>query len=164
MKKLILSLLLLLCLVIPTYADEGIQPALVDVYNGSTDCWAYKIIFPSVSCSNGVATPGWGAASTPIEYNNSTCTTAMNISAANGPRQKVTLTNGNACVLTFVQPNSGTITILLKIIQSASSTYNGTISGGKWPGGSPPTITATTGAVDIISCYLDGTNAYCVPS
>jgi hypothetical protein len=100
----------------------------------------------------------------PTEYDNGTCTTSKSISAVNGSRQKVTLTNGNTCAFTFVQPSSGTVTILLKIIQSTTSTYNGTISGGLWPGGSPPTITATTGAIDIISCYLDGTNAYCVPS
>jgi len=80
---------------------------------------------------------------------------------ANGNFQSVTLTNGDACALTFTQPSSNTATITLKIIQSSTSTFNGTISGCKWPGGSVPTITATSGAVDVITVREDGTNAYC---
>jgi hypothetical protein len=99
---------------------------------------------------------------TNAEYNNGTCTTAATISAANGNRQTITLTNAQTCALTFVQPSSGTASIQLKIIQSSSGSFNGTISGGKWPGGTVPTITATSGAVDIVTCYLDGTLTYCV--
>lgn len=95
------------------------------------------------------------------EFSNGTCTTAKTIASANGNRQTITLTDGDTCVLTFTQPSSGTISIQLKIIQSSSGSFAGLISGGKWPGGTVPTITATSGAVDIISCYLDGTSAYC---
>jgi hypothetical protein len=95
------------------------------------------------------------------EYDNGTCTTAKTISAANGPIQKVTLTNGQTCALTFTQPSSGTMDVQLKIIQSASSSYNGVISGCKWPSAVVPTITATTGAIDIIKAYMDGTTTYC---
>ena len=105
-----------------------------------------------------------GSVGTNAEYSNGTCTTAATIAAANGNHQKVTLTNADACALTFTQPSSGTITITLKIIQSAAGSFNGTITGCKWPGGVVPTITATSGAVDFISAYLDGTNAYCVAS
>ncbi len=100
------------------------------------------------------------------EFDNGTCTTAKTIATLNGPSQKVTLTAATACVLTFTQPASGTAKILLKIIQSGT-TANGTIVGStapKWPSAIVPTITATSGAVDIISCYLDGTVTYCVPS
>jgi hypothetical protein len=95
------------------------------------------------------------------EYSNGTCTTSKTIAPANGNIQNVTLTNGDTCALTFTQPGSGTFFITLKIIQSAVSSYNGTISGCKWPGGTVPTITATTGAVDFVNVYLDGTHAYC---
>lgn len=95
------------------------------------------------------------------EYSNGTCTTAKTLSAANGRFQNVTLTHGDACALTFTQPSSGAAIFQLKVIQSAVSSYNGTISGCKWPGGTVPTITATSGAVDIVTVYLDGTNAYC---
>lgn len=101
---------------------------------------------------------------TAAEFSNGTCTTAATISAANGNHQSVTLTHADACALTFTQPSSGTITITLKVIQSAVSTFNGTITGCKWPGGSVPTITASSGAVDLITAYLDGTNSYCTIS
>lgn len=105
-----------------------------------------------------------GPIGTNAEYDNGTCTTSKTITPVNGNRQKVALTNGNACAFTFTQPTTGTVNITLKIIQSAVSTYNGTITGCKWPGGTVPTITATTGAVDFVSIYLDGTTAYCVAS
>jgi hypothetical protein len=98
---------------------------------------------------------------TNAEFSNGTCTTAKTIDPVNGNKQTVTLTNGSTCALTFTQPASGTATVQLKITQSAVSTFNGGISGCKWPGGVVPTITQTTGAVDMLSVYLDGTNAYC---
>ena len=98
------------------------------------------------------------------EYDNGTCTVSATISAANGNRQKILLTNAQTCALTFTQPATGTITLTLKITQSSTGSFNGAISGGKWPGGTVPTITATSGAIDFIACYLDGTNSYCIPS
>jgi hypothetical protein len=101
---------------------------------------------------------------TNTEYDNGTCTTAKTINPANGNRQKVTLTNAQACALTFTQPTGSTVSLQLKIIQSSAGGFNGTITGGKWPAGTVPTITATSAAVDIATCYLDGTNTYCVAS
>jgi len=98
---------------------------------------------------------------TNAEYSNGTCTTSATITPANGNIQKITLTNGDTCALSFTQPGSGTASITLKVIQSTTSTFNGTISGCKWAAKTVPTITATTGAIDFISIYLDGTNAYC---
>ena len=115
---------------------------------------------PSASFSGTVA--AGTALLTNTEYSLGTCTTAATIDPANGTRQTVMLTNAQTCALSFTQPASGTASITLKIIQSASGSFNGAISGGKWPGGTVPTITATSGAVDFISCYLDRTNAYCV--
>jgi hypothetical protein len=95
------------------------------------------------------------------EYDNGTCTTAKTVTPVNGTNQKVALTNAQTCALTFTQPVLNTTTLRLKVIQSAVSTFNGAISGCKWPAGTVPTITATSAAVDMISVYLDGTNAYC---
>ncbi|MGA7885213.1 MAG: hypothetical protein WCA44_05675 [Acidobacteriaceae bacterium] len=95
------------------------------------------------------------------EYSNGTCTTGATIAPVNGPRQKIILTAGDICALTFTEPSSGTASITLKVQQSASGSFNGAISGCKWPGGTTPTITATTGAIDFVAVYLDGTNAYC---
>ena len=126
--------------------------------------------FPGVTSdgANGITVSGSVAAGAAIltnaEYSLGTCTTAKTIDPANGTRQKVTLTNGQTCALTFTQPSSGTASVTLKITQSAVSSYNGAISGCKWPGGVVPTITATSGAVDFVSVYLDGTTAYCVAS
>jgi hypothetical protein len=108
--------------------------------------------------------PGPATVTTLAEFSLGTCITAATVNAANGNRQKVTLTNGSTCALTFTQPSSGTMSITLKVTQSAVSSFNGGISGCKWPGGVTPTITQTTGAVDFVSIYLDGTNAYCVVS
>ena len=116
-------------------------------WDGSTSCW-------------GAA----GAGSSSAEYDNGTCTTGKTISAAHGPRQKVLLTDAQTCALTFIQPSSGTLVLQLRVAQSSAGAFSGAISGGKWPGGIVPTITATSGAVDFVSCYLDGTNTYCVAS
>jgi hypothetical protein len=105
-----------------------------------------------------------GAVYTNSEYNNGVCATAATINPVNGNRQKITLTAGQTCALTFTQPVNNTVSIRLKVIQSSSGSFNGTISGGKWPGGTVPTITATSGAVDLVVCDLDGTDANCVAS
>ena len=122
--------------------------------------------------------------STYTDYSNGTCTTAKTITPENGKHQSVTLTHAQTCALTFTQPaaqctaagqpyvcctaaSTGVncrASILLKITQDTVSSYNGAISGGKWPGGTVPTITATSGAIDYIACDLDGTNANCVAS
>lgn len=96
------------------------------------------------------------------EYDNGTCTTAKTISPANGNRQKVMLTTAQTCALTFTQPTSGTVSIQITIIQSSVGPFTGAISGGKWPSGVGPTITQTSAAQDIITCYLNGTDAKCV--
>lgn len=101
---------------------------------------------------------------TRAEYDIGTVTTAATIDPNHGNRQRLTLTAGQTAALTFVQPTSGTVSVQIKVVQSSSGSFNGAISGGKWPGGTVPTITATSGAVDFLTCYLDGTSAYCIPS
>jgi hypothetical protein len=117
--------------------------------------------------SNGLNVSGNVAVGTAVltnaEYNNGTCTTSKAISAANGNRQKITLTNAQTCMLSFTQPSSGTISITLKVIQSSAGSFNGLISTTstcKWPGGTVPTITATAGAIDFVSFYLDGSGCF----
>lgn len=129
------------------------------------------LILLSVSCLaqskvNGTTVNGAFPQTVPTasEYNIGTCTTAATIKPVNGNRQKLTLTDGSTCALTFTQPKTGTVSVQVKVIQSSSGSYSGAISGCKWPGGTVPTITAASGAVDIITAYLDGTNAYCVAS
>lgn len=99
------------------------------------------------------------------EYSLGTCTTSAAVNPANGNRQRITLTQGSTCALTFTQPATGTVSITLKIMQATTSPYNGAISGGRWAGNggtsSAPSITAASGAVDFVTCYLDGTTAWC---
>ncbi|MBF0504853.1 MAG: hypothetical protein HQL14_07100 [Candidatus Omnitrophica bacterium] len=101
------------------------------------------------------------------EYAN-TCTTSLALNWNNGNKQKVTLTNGNTCAITFTAPTGGVGNFLLKLIQGSAGTSLATwaaASGSvKWAGGAAPTLTATNAAVDIVSCYWDGTNYYCASS
>lgn len=101
---------------------------------------------------------------TNYEYSNGVCATAATINAINGNRQSVTLTAGDACTLSFVQPNFplGTVGITIRVTQSSTSPYNGTITGGIWLNGTP-TIPTTSGTFAFVYCYLDGINAYCFP-
>jgi hypothetical protein len=143
---------------------EAIKTTILLLVVASLSLLGQTVSFPPggggpINATTGTFT---GTLLTNAEYDNGVCTTTKTVNPANGNRQKVTLTNAQTCALTFTQPSSSTVSIQLKIIQSAAGSFNGTISGGKWPGGTVPTITATTGAVDIISCYLDGTNVYCV--
>lgn len=54
------------------------------------------------------------------------------------------------------------MSISLRVVQSTSGSFSGAVSGCKWPGGTVPTITQTSAAVDFVSVYLDGSSAYCV--
>ena len=94
------------------------------------------------------------------------CTTAATLDAVHN-NQTIVLTNGDTCALTFTQPSTGELNVVLEVIQSSTSTYNGLISGGCWPTGSgfscsatAPAVSATTGAVTFVTFHLDGTNAY----
>lgn len=97
------------------------------------------------------------------DYDNGTCVAAKTINYSNGYNQKVTLTAGQTCALTFTQPVGNTAHVQLLVIQ-AGGAANGAISGGKWPGGATPPITATAGAEDIVTCKLNGADAKCVAS
>lgn len=73
---------------------------------------------------------------------------------------KVTL-GGNRTLANPTNMNAGG-TYILRIIQDATGSrtlaYN---SAYLFPVGDVPTLTTTLGAVDILSCYSDGTNMYC---
>jgi len=78
---------------------------------------------------------------------------------ANGNFQTVTRT-GN-CTYTFTAP-TGPTTLVLRMVHEASATvYTNTFSPvPKWAGGTVPTPTNTTGAIDVITFYYDGTSYY----
>jgi len=117
--------------------------------------------------STQLATDQFVANSLPLSgppYSLGTCTTAATITPANGSDQTVTLTAGDTCALSFTQPTSGRFRVTVKITQASTPTGAISTTAVNWPTGTTPTITTTANAVDFISCYLDGTNTYCVPS
>lgn len=88
--------------------------------------------------------------------------TSTQLSFANGSYQTVTL-NGN-CSFTFTAlPASGQgATIILKVVQDGTGGRTATFPGVKWAGGAAPTVTATAGAISILSfsVFGDGSTIY----
>lgn len=93
------------------------------------------------------------------ETDNGNSGTSKTIDWTASNKQKITTTG--SCTLTFTAP-SGPCNLLLKIVHEASAssytyTWPATV---KWPGATALTTTNTSGAVDIVSFYYDGTNYY----
>jgi hypothetical protein len=86
--------------------------------------------------------------------------TAHTFALTNGTVQTVTLTASTAC--TFTMPTAVAGKSFVCLLKQAPTTGNGTatFTGVKWSGGSAPTITATAGAMDILSFVSDGANWY----
>ena len=82
--------------------------------------------------------------------------TAINWTA--GPKQAVTLNGSTAAA--FTDP-VGTCSLTLRITQGTTGGYTlswpATV---KWAGGASPTLSATGGAIDIVTFYWNGTNYY----
>ena len=95
-----------------------------------------------------------------ITYNATTTT----VDWGAGNKATVTLT-GNVGTMAFTNPPKPS-NLLLKIVQDAtgSRTVTAWDSDVKWAGGTAPTLSTGASAIDIISCYFDGTSYYCVPS
>jgi len=96
------------------------------------------------------------------EVNNGDSGAAATIDWSAGQKQRITLTA--TCTFTFTDP-IGPSNILIVLVQDAGGT-----NGVNWPGtvnwtlGTPPSLTAAGGSVDIVSFYFDGTNYYGVAS
>lgn len=97
------------------------------------------------------------------EYDNGNSGTSKTIDWNNGQKQKITTTG--SCVLTFTAP-AGPCNLLLRIVHEASATaYTYTWPASvKFPGNTDPATTNTSGAVDIVSLYFDGTSYFGVAS
>ncbi len=94
------------------------------------------------------------------EVDNGNSGAAKTIDWGTGNKQKVTL-NANT-TLTFTAPG-GVVNIVLKVVQdgvgSRTVTWPAAV---KWPNGVAPTLSAAAAAIDVISCYYDKTNYFCV--
>lgn len=123
--------------------------------------------------SNGyVKTSGGGGAlsiqSTPIPVTDSTvanqalttCTTSRTIDWSTGNSFTLTLTNGDACAISFSNATSGQ-TINIDLTQPSSSGGTATVTWAtttKWNAGSAPTITTGNSATDSCTIKYNGTD------
>jgi hypothetical protein len=73
-------------------------------------------------------------------------------------KAKITLSE-NITTLNFTAPTKP-CNLLIKVIQDATPRTIAWPAAVKWNGGAPPTLTATSGARDIIGIYFDGTYYY----
>ncbi len=76
----------------------------------------------------------------------------------NGNYQRVTI-SGTGSQITFTPPASGVGKLVLEIIQNSGGNtidWAGSSPPPKWPGGTTPTLSAAGGAVDVVSCFYDG--------
>jgi hypothetical protein len=85
----------------------------------------------------------------------------MTIDWGAGQKQSVVLSDDTA--FTFTAPD-GPCNLMLKVIHASNTTtYTPTWAGGStnvdWPAATAPTFTQTSGSVDIVAFYYDGTNA-----
>ena len=93
------------------------------------------------------------------ETDNGNSGTSKTITWGSSNKQKLTRTG--SCTLTFTAP-AGPCSLILKLVHEASATaytitWPATV---KWASATAPTLTNTSGAVDIVSFYYDGTNYY----
>jgi hypothetical protein len=98
------------------------------------------------------------------EYDNGNSGTSKMIDWTNGNKQKVTI-NGS-CTFTFTAPGGPANLVLRAVHDNSATVYNETWPSSspgkvKWPSGSAPPLTDTANAVDIVSCYYDGTDYNC---
>lgn len=78
----------------------------------------------------------------------------------NGQVYDVQGTSGSPIVHTWSNPKAGA-SYVLKIIQGSTARTHTFPASAKWPLGNPPTMTTTDDAVDVITCFYDGTNYLC---
>ena len=95
---------------------------------------------------------------TPQLFDAGTKTSNFTLDFANGPCQQVTINAAGPLILTLSNPVTGGA-YFLKIVQGATA---GTITfpvNVKWGAAGAPTL-SSTGLIDIINLYYDGTNYY----
>lgn len=86
--------------------------------------------------------------------------TNITVNGTNGGTQTLVLTGATA--IQFATPATGTTYSVRLIIHQATGThYNISWTGVKWANSDLPTITATDGAVDIVSCLITHSQVYC---
>ncbi len=89
----------------------------------------------------------------------STCTTARTVDWSTGNSFTVTLTSGNACAFTFSNPTSGQTIVMWITNGGGGGTATATWSSSpKWSGGTTPTISTGTSALDVCTFTYNGSS------
>lgn len=82
------------------------------------------------------------------------------LSLANGTVLTATLTSGISCTFTMPTASAGKSFILILTQPASGSVTTATFTGVKWPANTPPVITTTLSAVDILSFVSNGSFWY----
>ena len=99
------------------------------------------------------------------EYRNTVAKddTAYTLNWRNGQKQGLLLSNSATAVLTFAPPE-GVCNLMLKVTHVGAArkfTLPATV---KWQGGTKPTWSASSSAVDVMAMYYDGTSYHATAS
>lgn len=96
---------------------------------------------------------------TPLaEFDSGNSGSSKTINWDNATGQKSTLTAN--CTYTFSNLLSGQAYVL-RLVQGGAGSFTVTWPAAvKWAGGTPPTLSTAVGAIDVVTIYYDGTNAY----
>jgi len=110
-----------------------------------------------ITVSDGDAVSGAAAFSFHTLQTDSSSSGAVTFDWSADNKLKITLTE-NITAITFTPP-AGPCNLVLEVVQGASPyTVAGWPAAVKWPGGTAPTISVGSGAVDIITFFYDGTD------
>jgi collagen type VII alpha len=137
-----------------TVLDDTAVSAMVDTLGGASS----------------TGTGGLVRTASPTFTGNVAVTIPSTVTTA-GTTATIDWTNGNGQVFdaqgssgnvtfTFSNPKSGA-SYVLKLIQGSSArtyTWPATV---KWPAATAPTVTTTNDAIDLVTCFYDGTNYLC---
>jgi hypothetical protein len=109
----------------------------------------YNITTIKTATFNGEYSVGNSGTNTPIDWRN-------------GQKQFITLTAN--WTPSSVTPPIGACNLQLRIVQGGTGSYTVTLTGVKWAGGVPPTLSTVVGSEDMISLFWNGTSYYGVAS
>jgi hypothetical protein len=88
--------------------------------------------------------------------------TTQTVDFATGNIQTLNLSSATGTVtLTFTNSVAGG-SYAIKIIQGATARTLTWPTGTKWPGGTPISLSTTSGAIDLVTLFYDGTSYYAV--
>ena len=152
-----------------TVLDDTTVAAMVNTLGGATSTGTGGLVRIDGSTLTGVVTvtgptgslqvTGQAWSTQPATITTSGTTFTCDFSLGNECTFDAQGSSGNLTA-TFSNPKAGASYVISLIQGSSARTYTwpGTM---KWPSGTAPTVTATNDAVDVISCYYNGTNYLC---